>query len=259
MNRIEATIGARLFERLRDGYQATLAGEEIAQAARHMAASAADAERRVEGRDLRPSGVVRLTTTDSLFEGLLSPVLAFFQEACPEIVLEVAISNDIADLSKRDAEIALRPSDTPPEHLVGYRLGAIRQAVYRLREAPDRRSAAPGWIGPGEGFRYRSLETWMRTAGHDRHCGLRLDSVLAMAAATEAGLGRAVLPCYLGDRGGGLVREGEPIPDLETPLWLLTHPDLKGVARIRAVTGFLRRTMRTMPRPALVSNAMRRS
>ncbi|ONX33914.1 LysR family transcriptional regulator, partial [Burkholderia cenocepacia] len=132
---IEAELGVKLFERTRAGYAPTPAGEDAAAAAERIQDEVHGVERRVAGRDVRPSGTVRVTTTDTLLSGLLSPVFAAFRHACPEITLEVSVSNAVFDLSKREADVAIRPSSSPPEVLIGRRVGTIAQAVY----------AAPGW------------------------------------------------------------------------------------------------------------------
>lgn len=245
---IEKRLGVALFERDRSGYAPTVAGEEAAAAAARIATEVSDVERRVVGRDLRPRGTVRLTTTDTLFVGMLSPILGRFRTAYPDIDLEVVASSRLADLARREADIALRPESQPPEDLVGRRVGEVTQAIYRRREAATDDAAADDttadaenveWIGPDAQMGYRLLENWMQAQGHDQHCHFRVDSVLGMRAAARDGIGHAVLPCYIGDADRELVRIGDPIDELATDLWILRHPDLRKTARVRAVAEFL--------------------
>lgn len=107
---IEERLGARLFERHRIGYTPTTAGEDVAAAAVRIEAEVTGIERRVAGRDLLPSGTVRVTTTDTLLQGLLSPVFADFRRSYPDIHLEVAVSNTLFSLSRREADVAVRPT-----------------------------------------------------------------------------------------------------------------------------------------------------
>lgn len=232
---IERRLGVRLFERGRTGYAPTAAGEELAVAGARVEAEVLGAERRVAGRDLRLSGTLRVTTTDTLLMGLLSPIFAGFRREHPGIVLEVAVSNQLFNLSQRDADVAVRPSSSPPEHLVGRRAGTIAQAVYARADA----DADAGWVGPDRHLGYAALEAWMAASEADARCRYRVDTLLGMLAAVRDGLGRAVLPCYLADAEPGLVRLDGPIPELATELWLLTHPDLRRVARIRAFMAFV--------------------
>lgn len=229
LNAIERRLGVALFERSRTGYAPTPAGEDLAATAARVETEVLGAERRVVGRDLRLSGTVRVTTTDTLLMGLLSPIFAGFQHTHPEIVLEVAISNQLFNLSQRDADVAVRPSPTPPEHLVGRRVGTIAQAVYARADG-----TADAWVGPDRHLGYAALDAWMAGQGANERCRYRVDTMFGMLAAARDGLGRAVLPCYLADAEPALVRLGKPIPELATDLWLLTHPDLRRVARIRA-------------------------
>src|SRR5579864_5811322 len=112
---IERNTGARLFDRFRDGYAPTAAGDAMAAVAARIGEDVLELERRLSGQDLRPSGVVRLTTTDTLALAVAMPHLAAFRAAYPEIRLEIAVTNVVADLRRRDADIALRPTPDPPE------------------------------------------------------------------------------------------------------------------------------------------------
>jgi len=238
---IEERLGVKLFERHRGGYTPTVAGEEVAGAAGRVESEVAGIERRVAGRDRLPAGTLRITTTDTLLTGLLSPVLADFRGQYPDIALEIVVSNAQLNLSRRDADVAVRPTASPAENLVGRRAGTIAQAVYApaARAGEEADPATAEWIGPDETLWYRHLEDWMRRQGHDGRCSYRVDSLAGMHAAVRAGSGLAVLPCYLGDADPDLQRVGEPVADLAIDLWLLTHPDLREAARVRAFTAFV--------------------
>ncbi|ETX12723.1 LysR family transcriptional regulator [Roseivivax halodurans JCM 10272] len=238
INAVEERLGVRLFERLRSGYVPTAAGEEVVATARRVADLTNEVERRVAGRDLRPSGTVRLSTTDTLLVGPLAPEIARFRRAQPDIVLDITASNAVSDLSRREADVALRPAAAPEDHLFGRKLGMVHQAVYAHRAtapaaAVDRRGLP--WVGPGDAMGYGQLTTWFRQAGLDEACVARMSSVLGIHAAIRAGVGVGILPCYLGGPDPELVQVGAPIDALSVDLWMLTHPDLRGTARIRAV------------------------
>ncbi|WP_136068630.1 LysR family transcriptional regulator [Modicisalibacter radicis] len=238
LGELERQLGVRLFERSRGGYVATPAGEDLAATAARVAGEVADAERRVLGQDLALSGTLRITTTDTLLAGLLTPLFARFRAAHPRIVLEVVVSNRTLNISRRDADIAIRPTLTPPETLVGRRVGRIAQASY-TRADRHAEPACPAWIGPDPHLGYPVLEAWMARQGHDARVVYRVDSMLAMQSAVQNGMGCGVLPCYLADADCSLQRLGEPIDELAIDLWLLTHPDLRRTARVRALFGFL--------------------
>lgn len=239
LNAVEEKLGVRLFERFRTGYQPTVACEELVATARQITELTINTERRLAGQDLRPSGVVRVATTDTLLHGLLVPEILRFRKSEPDITLDVSVSNEIMNLSFREADIAIRPVSSPEEHLVGKKLGTISQAVYAhrslgLQDVDGWQCGGIPWIGPSPQMPYSQLHTWMREKDRDKKCVCRFDSVLAMFAGVKSGLGVAVLPCYLARSEPELVQLDETIDDVAVDLWLLTHADLRHTTRVRA-------------------------
>ena len=262
INAIEEKLGTRLFDRFRTGYRLTAAGEEIVTAARTIADLTHATELRLAGRDLRPSGLVRIAITDSLLYGLLAPRLDVLRQLEPDIKLEFIVSNDISNLSHREADIALRPLSDPDQHLIGRNLGIINQAVYAHQSLVDDTAAMLNfdilpWIGPTPSMPYGQLRSWMSRSGYDGLCVCTVDSVVGMLGAAKAGAGLAVLPAYLGDPAASLIRVSPMLGDLATDLWLLTHPDLRLTARVRAMLGhiadldLLKEQQDAIPRKAL--------
>lgn len=246
INAIERKLGVRLFERARDGYSPTAAGEDVIAAAAELETRIEAVERRLAGRDERPSGTIRVTTTDTLLFGLLPPVFAAFRRAHPQIVLEVVADNAVYNLSRREADVALRPSGGPPDNLVGRKIANIAFAVYRpkrwrVRDGDD--LTAHDWVAPDDSLSHLNSSRWLAREGYDRRATYRANSLLSLRDAAAQGLGLAVLPCYLGDRMPGLARVGEPVAELRNELWLLTHPDLRRVARVRVFMDEMREAM----------------
>ena len=253
VNAIERKLGVRLFERSREGYTPTAAGEDVVAAAAELETRIETVERRLAGRDERPSGSVRVTTTDTLLFGLLPPVLAAFRRAHPQIVLDVVADNAVYNLSRREADVALRPSGEPPDNLVGRKIADIAFAVYRprrwrMRDGAD--LAEYDWAVPDDSLSHLNASRWLARHGYDRRAAYRANSLLSLRDAAAQGLGLAVLPCYLGDRMPGLARTGAPVDELRNELWLLTHPDLRRVARVRVFMDEMREAM-TRLRPVL--------
>jgi DNA-binding transcriptional LysR family regulator len=233
---VEAGFGVRLFERSRSGYVATVAGEAVAEAAAAMEERFIALERRLHGADLRPAGAVRITTADTLMASFLPALLHQLCARFPEIKLEVSTSNAPFDLSRREADVALRFGREPPSYLVGRRLGEAATAVYRAgRAAAPRRLADASWVGPGDSLSHLASYRWIADAGFAERIALRANSFVDIRHAIRAGIGIGILPCYLGDSDPALRRVGVPLPALSSPFWILTHPDLQRVVRIRAV------------------------
>jgi DNA-binding transcriptional LysR family regulator len=148
----------------------------------------------------------------------------------------------MVNLTKRDADIAVRASRTPPPSLVGRRVASIAIAPYAsrayLERVPARRVLEQHtWLGPDDSLAGSTIAKWIAELGVKPV--LRADTLTALAYAAEAGLGVSALPCYLGDSLPGLVRVRGPVEEMNTDLWVLTHEDLRNTARIRAVTDHL--------------------
>ena len=247
LNRLEQKMGVRFFDRARHGYTATVAAEEVSELVRLLRNDILAVERRISGRDLRPSGTLRITTTDTLLFGWLLPGLREIRSAFPDIRLELVVSNDVFSLSKREADIAVRPAHMPSESLVGRKIGTIEQAAYMATslaaQADDIEAMASiDWIGPDESMSYPAFDRWLEQEGLAERCRIRVNTVYGMLSAARAGLGLSVLPCYLGENDAQLRRVGGAIPAMATDLWMLTHPDLRKAKRIRVfldhVAGF---------------------
>jgi len=239
---IEDRLGTRLFERKDGAYVTTAAGEDLLRTAERVEAEVEALERRLSGQDLRLTGALRLTAPDDLAEVVVMPALAAFQASYPAITVELVIDNRMLNLTRREADIALRPTRQPPETLAGRRITTLATAIYASSAAPrprDPLAAEQRWIAWEEGAGPPPWTRWL--AGNvDRHTiAFRSNSMLNLAAAARAGLGLALLPCFLGDSDKGLQRVSAALPELTTELWLLTHPDLQRTARIRALLDFL--------------------
>jgi len=237
LNALEESLGARLFEHRPEGYLATPAGEEICAAAERMEAEIAVLGRRLAGQDLRPSGTVRVTTTETLID-LLTPHFAAFRAGHREIELHVVVADRFFDLTRHDADVAIRPTNDPPETLVGRRLATIATAVYGARDyltgRPDAHDLSlHDWIGLDETLAHLAAARWLRRTAQRAATPYRVNSLTAAVAAAKAGLGLAALPCYLADGEPALKRVTPPLAELDSALWILTHEDLRQVARVR--------------------------
>lgn len=242
LNQLEEHLGTRVFERSRAGYSLTAAGEEMLVIASQMAESVNDFERRIAGMDARPSGELRVTTTDTLFSHLLAPIFAAFREQYPGITLDVIVESRALNLSRRDADVAIRASSDPPETLVGRRIAPIVWAPYaRAGTATDGNvyDSEMNWIGFGEPISASNAGRWfMGRVPHSRIV-MTASSVAAIAQGIEVGLGCGFLPCFVGDQMPSLARIGPAVPNIASHLWLLTHADLRGSVRTRAFLDFI--------------------
>lgn len=241
----EKAQGVRLFDRLPSGYALTAGGEELLAAARSMAGVVGALERKLAGTDLRLEGALRVTTTDTLMASILPEVLAAFHAAHPGVQVELSVSNLMANLTRRDADVAIRPADEAPETLIGRRVATVGFALYgspaylrtrrRAKALTDHR-----WLAPDDSLAGSAVGRWMRREFADAEVVLRADSLLTLRQAALAGLGLVALPCYLGDTTPGLKRlTPQPTTAMRTALWVLTHEDLRRTARVNAFMTFV--------------------
>jgi len=245
---LERRLGARLFERSRSGMAATTAGETLRRAAEHMEEIDFEATRQVLGRDLGLTGVIRVTTTDTLAARAVPELVAEFRQAHPGIGFELTTGAAMVNLTRREADIAIRATLHPPDAALGRRVGAIATALYAapaiasgIKGSPPFESIA--WILPDDSLVDLPATRWARDAIPDERVALRCDSVTSMIAATRAGIGVAALPCFLAEPDSEIRRVSEPLPALASELWVLTHRDLRRTARIRAFMDFAARSL----------------
>ncbi|PWC44792.1 LysR family transcriptional regulator [Azospirillum sp. TSO22-1] len=242
LNALEESLGVRLFERLPGGYRATPAGEDMVGTAERMEEEVLSLARSLTGRDERLCGHLRVTASESLAHRPLVRHLAAFRAAHPGITLEVIVDNRTLALSRRESDIALRATRPAEGDLYGRKLADVAWTVYGAPAYLDRAGspAAPedladhALVGWDAGSPPLKAAEWLRALAPDTAVVYRANSTLNQATACAAGLGLAVLPCFLGDAEPGLERVFAPIPALTRELWLVTHQDLKRTARVRA-------------------------
>lgn len=240
MNALEAILGAPLFERHASGYALTPLGEAAYRAAGAMEEQVLNFGRELAtgGQDLK--GSLRLTAPDDMVVGLLLPILAAFRERYPQLSLEVVVENRFLNLTRREADIAIRSTNQPPDDMVGVNVGDTAFAGYAA--APVQSKAAGlgdlPWIGWDEGTGPVAVRHWQAENLPPSAIVYRSNSLLNQFAAVQAGIGAALLPCFLAGEAKGLARIVPPLEKL-TSLWILTHPDLRRAPRIQAFMAFV--------------------
>ncbi len=242
LNAIEKRLGVKLFERSRAGYTPTAHGELAAAAAGAMESEALRIERRVLGADVQLKGVVRLTTSELFAEFLLPRMLKEFLASHPEIEIELDVSNKVVDLTRREADLALRATMVAPEHLVGHEVGELRYAVYASADLaehnPVRLESLP-WLGFDDSMAFLAIARWQRAAAAQNGARVRFNSIASMLPAVAEGLGVAILPLFAAERYPGLSRLGPVLEQPRMRLWVLSHRETRGNARVAALSRHL--------------------
>jgi DNA-binding transcriptional LysR family regulator len=246
LKQIEDAVGTPLFEKHRAGYTLTAPGEEVAALADRIDEDVNGVMRKLAGREIAPAGELRVTTNDTLLVHLLTPLFAEFRQQCPDVQLDILLSNQSLNLSRRDADVAIRATDNPPETLVGRRTARIAWALYGRaggvegEAGPDRIDILTrNWVSLGEQLGAFKLVKWVSAHIPPERVVYKINTVLGLAEAIEEGVGIGYLPCFIGDVRPALRRLEPPQPDFATDLWLLTHPDLRHAPRVRVFLDFL--------------------
>jgi DNA-binding transcriptional LysR family regulator len=243
LQRVEKNLGLRLFERTRSGY---LPNEATLQIAAHAERIESELEA-ARAAALHPadavSGLVRLSTTDSVLRGLVLPCLPALAAQHPALRLELRSGNELVSLTRRDADLALRATPRPPEHLVGRHLGTIRFVACAAKAMPAARRRRPleeqDWIAPDDAMPDHPSVRWRRKQLPrvlPRHL---VDGIVGVVDAIDAGLGVGIVPLFMLRNQPQLVALSEPLDGCQSELWLLAHPESRHLRRIAAVAQHL--------------------
>jgi DNA-binding transcriptional LysR family regulator len=248
LQRLERGLGQALFERGRRGYAAMELARALAAQAEQVEAAVEAARAAAQAQPGQAAGTVRITTTDTLLHGLLAPALAALHRAQPLLQFELHTGNELASLTRRDADIALRATTRPPAHLVGRRVGPIRVALYAARRSPIKHwdqveAGEAAWVAPDDGLPEHPSVRWRQKHFPTLRPAFRTGSVQSVAELVAAGLGVGVLPLLLAETRTDLRRLTEPLDEAETDLWLLTHPETRHLQRVHTVWSHLVQTL----------------
>ncbi|WP_253279939.1 LysR family transcriptional regulator [Phaeobacter sp. 11ANDIMAR09] len=245
VQRAEEMLGRPLFERRPEGYLPSPEAQELARAAALMEQQEQEALRRLSGRDQALSGPLTLTAPQLLIQSHLASFLAAFCRQNPEIELSVRATNDVLDLARREADLAIRISKSPGDSLVGLHLADQKTTCVALPEIVARAKAEP-----------QAALDWVLYSGHEApprvalalypnaRITARFDDMTSLIAAAKAGMGVVRMPLYLAQDEPDL----RPLPCLApqdyAPIWVLSHPDLQTSAKVRqckaALKGYFR-------------------
>ena len=244
LNGFEQEMGGRLFERINNRYILTPLGQTLFDHGQKIESAFAELDRHLVGQDLQPRGIVKITAPPNLAHRYLPRYLAEFRQVYPEIIIELLVSDQEVNMNSRQADIALRATAAPPEHLVGREVASIGWSVYSSCNYEDVYGAPKNidqleqhrLIGGSGSMRSLPAFNWLES-NFEQQIVCRSDELTAMSFMTEAGLGLAVLPDDQTRPGIEALFGITEIP--ASRLWLLTHPDLRHTIRIKLVMQYL--------------------
>lgn len=249
INRLEHEVGAVLFERLQDGYQLTLAGEDLLAHAETIGAEIEALSLKLASKDFTPGGTVRITAPEHIANEYLPAYLAGFRRLYPDIAFELDVGAASRDLTRREADLAIRATNDPPPYLVGLRTVLLNWSCF-ASPAYLEQAGTPAHAGQLEAHRVIGADGSLRAlppfrhldAGNRRSADVRCSTLSAMAAMAKAGFGIALLPDDQAQ--AGLARLFPCEPRYASDLWLLTHPELRRTERVRRLMTYLQSAFR---------------
>ena len=229
----EERHGSPVFDKNSRGYSLLADREQVIAAARDVESAIFAVGRMIEGTQAPLHGVVRVTSTDTFCQAILPPLIAGFRESAGSLQIELLCSNRHLDLAKLDADITVRPAAVLPDELVGDVVGRLNFAVYAAPDAPDL------WLGLSGALARSRPAIWQAEAVSPDKIASSGDSFLTLLEMAACGMGKAILPCLIGDADGRLVRVETNMPKLGVDVWVASHADLADVPRIHAVRSYL--------------------
>lgn len=235
LDRLEASLGARLFDRYGRGAKPTDTGREFIGSAQEIARRIDELATRTSGANARMKGRLRLATADQI-GAIIMDEISRFCSANPEIGVDATIAQNVKSASQSKAHLIVMLSDAPPEGHTGYRIGEVAFAPYVSRAALE---ATPiedfAWVAHAPSLRFTfqgQLDRALSGRMGRRHS---TDSISAHLNAIRAGLGAGLVACGLGDVDAALVRCGPMIRPRNAELWVLHRADVSRDGATRAL------------------------
>ncbi|GMG80863.1 LysR family transcriptional regulator [Paralimibaculum aggregatum] len=246
--RAEAAHGARLAERIGGELRPTGAGARLVAAAERMEREVQAARAAVTGTDSAVAGLVRLTAVPILANRVLVPALPRLCAAHPALAVELQAEPRDLSLLGRETDIALRLARPAREMAArARRVGRLAYGGFVRRGAEAAAGGPLPWIGYAAAMQALPQSRWLA-----RHCpppAVLVSDAESMLAAALAGLGRALLPAAIGAAEPALCPVPLPAPAPERELWLITHPELAPLPRIRAAAAWIGETVAALAAP----------
>jgi len=249
---LEQELDVRLFDRSPKGYTLTSEGHRMLPFAEKIESQAIALSKDISGLDTAMSGIVRLATPEALGSQFLTRHWISFRRDNPNIEVELVAAARRLSMTKREADIAVTLSRPTRGRLVAQKAGRYRLRLYGsstyLRSHPPIQTfddlANHDFIWYVDDLlEYEELQMLHKNFRSPRVV-FRSTNVTGQANAAVNGIGLALLPCFLADQMPELVPVLGDASALERDLWVVTHEDLRHVARMEAVVNFLTATFK---------------
>lgn len=247
INAFERELNTHLFNRTESGYVKTAAGDALYREATQVQSTLNAISRQISDADDLTSGEVIITSTDTLSYFLLPEIVQVCNQKYPDLMIHLEMINSMSDMQNLQADIAIRTCQEPPANLIGRKIGSIEFAAcaskeyiraHNLKRFPER-TADCHFVMLDKSYSDTQFYQWLDERVETRSKVTVTNGMLSAARLCAAGLGISLLPTYLLKSLSELQDlpcDGEPVTN---DLWILSHPDLRDTARVRAVRQLL--------------------
>jgi len=238
---LEKQLSARLFEQTPGGYVMTASGRIISQAAEGMEDLLLGSQQRIEGSDTELSGDVYIHIPD-IFDDWVCERLARFSQQHPLLSIHLSSETAVADLARREADIALRFTDSPPQDMVGRKVWQLPVAVYASVDCEfdsSKSLALYPWVRWAPAFGQSEVERWTDKASAGAPTVTRVTTYKTLTSLIQNGAGIGCLSPWFAEDNPELKRITSILEEVTMDVWVLIHPDLRGVKRIKALKDLL--------------------
>lgn len=238
---LEKHLSARLFEQTPSGYVMTASGRIINQAAEGMEDLLLGSQKRIEGADTELTGDVHIHIPD-IFDDWVCERLAQFSQQHPKLKIHLSSETAVADLARREADIALRFTQTPPQDMVGQKVWQLPVAVYASTDFDidaSKSLASYPWVRWAPAYGQSPVEQWTDKASDGAPTVSRVTTYKTLSCLIRNGAGIGCLTPWFAEDDPKLKRITPIIEEAELDVWLLIHPDLRGIKRIKALKDLL--------------------
>ncbi|WP_018719108.1 LysR family transcriptional regulator [Arhodomonas aquaeolei] len=236
---LEAALDVKLVHRLPRSVRLTREGEALLDRAALAERGMVQLGHYLDARAGAATTEVRVSASPAVATRLVAPSLPAFHRDHPEITLTLAVTPEIAQLDRGEAELAIRLVEPTEGELLARRAGSMAFGLY----GPPGYAARPGaewsFIGYDDTYEHVTQQQWLRSVVGNRPVVFRSSDLLAQQEAAAAGLGAVSLPRFIGDADDRLVRLPQQQPHPSAPIWLVTYPDLFRAPPVAAVMAFL--------------------
>lgn len=244
---LEDALGTNLFSRRPSGYALTPRGSAVLPVAETVESAVQSFADSIAAEQRKVSGIVKVTSVEAAANEWIIPALAQFRELYPDVGVEVLAVPEFLDLSRGEADIAIRFGPKPTQDsLIVRHLLQMEQTAY-ASEALVARLGLPGTVADLASYPFvvfsgdqpTLVNSWMQTTIAAAEITHRTNSISGIIASMRAGLGASILPCLMGDKEPGLVRLLPPVPELVIPGWMVTTDAARKLPHVRAFLDFV--------------------